>query len=337
MKKVPSAFVSYSWDSKEHQDWVLGLVNLLRKSGVDATADVFETQKGTVNLYNMMIDKIRSSDFTVIVLTPEYAAKADEFQGGVGFETTLLVPFIQENMQKIIPIMKWCTGGKDNAIPFYLKGVHYIDFSNEVEFDERFQALLHRIHKVDLIEKSPLGHKPNLIPKKIGISKKPIFNDFNELIPDFREITDIDKNRFMRDSFIQIRDGLLNLLEQAKKKNANFEYDFENVTSRKAICKIYINGRHQYGFKIWLGNGFYSKTDTIDLAYGRHISDSDNSMNEIITCNVTKDKSLILEMTMNMYGTAFAFKTAALELAFDYKGISFKGSINSLVLNIFPG
>jgi hypothetical protein len=36
-------------------------------------------------------------------------------------------------------------------------------------------------------------------------------------------------------------------------------------------------------------------------------------------------------------GTAFAFKTAALELAFDYKGISFKGSINSLVLNIFPG
>ncbi|MDI9468126.1 MAG: hypothetical protein QM343_09650, partial [Bacillota bacterium] len=37
-------------------------------------------------------------------------------------------------------------------------------------------------------------------------------------------------------------------------------------------------------------------------AYGRHISDSDNSMNEIITCNVTKDKSLILEMTMNMYG-----------------------------------
>ena len=106
----------------------------------------------------------------------------------------------------------------------------------------------------------------------------------------------------MRDSFIQIRDGLLNLLEQAKKKNANFEYDFENVTSRKAICKIYINGRHQYGFKIWLGNGFYSKTDTIDLAYGRHISDSDNSMNEIITCNVTKDKSLILEMTMNMYG-----------------------------------
>ncbi len=301
MNKVPSAFVSYSWDSKEHQEWVLGLVNLLRENGVDATADAFETQKGTVNLYNMMIDKIRSTDFTVIVLTPEYAAKADEFQGGVGFETALLVPFIQENLQKIIPIMKY-TGGKDNAIPFYLKGVHYIDFSNKSEFDEKFNELLHRIHRIDLIEKSPLGEKPNLIPKKIGTANKPAFNHFDGLIPDFREITDIDKNRFMRDSFIQIRDGLLNLLEQTKIKNSNFEYDFENVNSRKAICKIYINGRQQYGFKIWLGNGFYSKTDTINLAYGSHISDSDNSTNEIITCNAIKDKSLILEMTMNMYG-----------------------------------
>ena len=38
------------------------------------------------------------------------------------------------------------------------------------------------------------------------------------------------------------------------------------------------------------------------MAYGNHISDSDNSMNEIITCEVARDKTLELKMTMNMLG-----------------------------------
>mgnify|MGYP001290363638 FL=1 len=106
MEKKPSAFISYSWDSEEHKEWVVGLVNLLRDNGVDASADFFETQRGTTNLYSMMVENIRDKDYIIIVLTPEYAKKADSLQGGVGFETSMLIPLIQENLQKIIPIIR---------------------------------------------------------------------------------------------------------------------------------------------------------------------------------------------------------------------------------------
>lgn len=301
MGKSPSAFISYSWDSKEHMEWVAGLVNLLRDNDIDATADVFETQKGTTNLYNMMVKNIRDKDYTIIVLTPEYAKKADELQGGVGFETSMLIPLIQENLQKIIPIIR-CDENASKSIPFYLKGVHYIDFSNPYSFKEKFDELLHRIFKIDLIEQTPLGKRPDLKPKKVARPDRFAIEGIDDLVPDFREITDADKNKFMKSSFQQIRGGLIQILESTREKNSNFDFDYEDITSRKTIYKMYINGSQKYAIKLWLGNGFGARTETINLAYGNHISDSDNSMNEIIDCEVNKDKTLKLKMTLNMFG-----------------------------------
>lgn len=311
MDKNPTAFISYSWDSKEHKDWITNLANLLRDNGVDATIDVFETQKGTVNLNAMMLKNIKNNDYTIIVLTQNYAEKADAFQGGVGFETNMLISYIQENLQKIIPIMR-CKGDKAKAVPFYLSGVHYIDFSEPHDFEEKFNELLHRIYRVDLVAKSPLGKRPDLKTKIIGGFTQMLEGDFDDLIPNFREITDIDKNIFMKDSYVQIRDGFLQLLVSTKERNSNFNFDYENVTSRKAIYRVYINGHQKYAVKVWLGSSFGAGIETINLAYGNHISDSDNSMNEIITCEVARDKTLELKMTMNMFGNKKANTPAAI-------------------------
>jgi vacuolar-type H+-ATPase subunit F/Vma7 len=301
MGKTPTAFISYSWDSKEHKEWVAGLVNLLRENDVDATSDIFETQKGTTNLYNMMVKNIRDKDYTIIVLTPDYAEKADALQGGVGFETSLLIPLIQENLQKVIPIIR-CNGDTSKAIPFYLKGITYIDFSDPYIFKEKFNELLCRIFKVDLIEQSPLGRRPDLKPRKAARPDRVIIENIDDLVPNFHEVTDAEKNKFMKNSFLQIRDGLIQILEGTSEKNSNFDFDYEDITSRKTIYKMYINGSQKYAIKVWLGNGFGASIETINLAYGNYISDSDNSMNEVISCEVDKDKTLKLKMTLNMFG-----------------------------------
>ncbi|MCG1012151.1 TIR domain-containing protein [Tepidanaerobacter sp. GT38] len=57
-KEYPTVFISYSWDSEEHENWVAFLAAKLRENGVDATIDKFETQSKTVNLNRMMIEKI---------------------------------------------------------------------------------------------------------------------------------------------------------------------------------------------------------------------------------------------------------------------------------------
>lgn len=303
MEKDPTAFVSYSWDSKEHKNWVLSLVSKLFQNGVETSIDVFETQTKTVNLYNMMIKNIKEKDYTILVLTEEYAQKADTLQGGVGFETNMLVPQLMDNLQKIILIVR-TKGDKSKVIPFYLKGVLYIDFSDDTQFEESFTELLHKIYKVDLIEKPKLGTRPNLIPRKIvsNISEPTFNSDDSILIPNFSKITDIDKNKFMKESYSDIINGLHSLLEKTKRNNSNFDFELDAITSKKIIIKMYLNGTQKYSFKIWLGNGLGAKQETINLSYGYFVSDSDNSMNEIITCEVVKENKLGLKMTMNLFG-----------------------------------
>ena len=49
MEVAPKVFVSYSWDSNEHNEWVSKFVSKLRSNGVDAKYDRLLTQRGTTN------------------------------------------------------------------------------------------------------------------------------------------------------------------------------------------------------------------------------------------------------------------------------------------------
>lgn len=299
--KNPTVFISYSWDNPRHKEWVIALANELRRNGIDATLDEFITQRGTVNLNRMMIENIMRNDFTLVILTDKYAEKANEFKGGVGYETSLLINNMVENIEKMIPIMRF-KGDKNRAIPFYLKGMTYIDFSDDNDFDERFEELKYKILKVDRIEMEPLGAIPTLKPRKITretLHRDTVVDDV--LIPNFREITDRDKNKFMKDSYSEIIDYLTELAEQTKQKNFSFDYDIDVVTNKKHIIRFYINGMEKHAIKMWLDSKF-SKQENILLSYGRFGIDSDNSCNEMIICEVTEKKELTLKMTMNMFG-----------------------------------
>ena len=54
----------------------------------------------------MMIENISKSEYTIVVLTDRYADKSNEFEGGVGYETSLLINSMVENIGKIIPILR---------------------------------------------------------------------------------------------------------------------------------------------------------------------------------------------------------------------------------------
>lgn len=299
--KNPKVFISYSWDNPSHKEWVIALANELRRNGIEAILDEFITQKGTVNLNRVMIENIMKNDYTLVILTDKYADKSNEFNGGVGYETSLLINNMMENTEKLIPIIRY-KGDKNKAVPFYLKGISYIDFSNDSDFVEKFEELKYKILKIDRIEMEPLGTIPTLKSRKIG--RETLYKDIingDTLIPDFREITDKDKYKFIKDSYSEIINYLTELTEQTKQKNHNFDYDIDLVTNKKHIIKFYINGMEKQTVKIWLDNKF-SKQENILLSYGRFGIDSDNSWNEMIICEVNEKRELILKMTMNMFG-----------------------------------
>jgi hypothetical protein len=95
------------------------------------------------------------------------------------------------------------------------------------------------------------------------------------------------------------------LFNTIKSANANFDYIVEKQSPSKSIFNLFIDGDINYGFKMWIDNGFGGfGHNSINLKYGTTQWDyaSDNSYNESIYCEVGANKKLKLKMIMNMYG-----------------------------------
>jgi hypothetical protein len=285
MKNKPTVFISYSWDSKEHQEWVKKLVSDLMANGIEATFDQNETQRKTTNLYKMMISAFKDYDYVILVLTENYAKKSDNGEGGVGFETQFSYQFLNENENKLIFIAK---GDLNKVFPLHLNGYYAIDFTNSNDYENKLQELINRIKNSD--------NKTNYSFDQSTKNEKSKIDNFE--IPNIREITDIEKEKFMKESFIKIRADLEVLFSKMKEKNNNFEYMHEEVSLTKSIFKMYKNGNFIDGIKIWLCNFFRETTYNICFSYGNNIG-NDNSLNEQLTYSITEDNELKLKYSFS--------------------------------------
>ena len=129
------------------------------------------------------------------------------------------------------------------------------------------------------------GEKPKLTPLK-GIVEKPSidFSDFD--IPSLKRITDLEKEKFINESFQEMNTIFKELFSQMKQSNSNFDFTVENGEA-KCVYKLYVNGNVKSGLKIWLSNDF--ATTSIKMAYGHlSVSPLDNSYNESIVCEVNE-------------------------------------------------
>ena len=141
----PTAFVSYSWESDEHRDWVKELSTRLRSDGVATILDQWAAVLGD-QLPEYMERGIRDNDFVLIVCTPTYKAKSDSRTGGVGYEGDIMTAEVltDGNHRKFIPILR--QGSWSSSLPSWLKGKLSIDLSgnpySEANYDELRRTLL---------------------------------------------------------------------------------------------------------------------------------------------------------------------------------------------------
>lgn len=176
----PTAFISYSWDDHNHENWVVSFANRLRSDGVDAMLDKFLLQTSTVNFNHMMIDHIMKSEYVIIILTENYATKANQRQGGVGFETSLMIPQLKTNKDKVILIMRH-KGDYTKVFPYHMQDYYAIDFTDDDSYETKFSELLHRIYKVCKVKIAPLGPIPKLDDQQAG----PVSNSREDLLITF--------------------------------------------------------------------------------------------------------------------------------------------------------
>lgn len=289
-----SVFISYSWDNTQHEKWVERLYRTLRRKGVDATFDKIETQLKTVNLNEMMVRNLREKDYIIIVLTKNYAYKADHMQGGVGYETLLSLSAIRKDPDRFLFVLK----EHKDSIPFHLEGFHYFDFTNEAQFDIKTDELVRRIYKVPLIEEEPLGEPPDFSSR----SNVRTPNPFEEIkFSRKNEVTDLDKDRFLRKTYLELKSAFEQLFDHLKHSNPAIEIVQDTINDQKTIFNFYLHGRHKTGLKMWVGSGFLKG---IQFEFGQRLDPSnDNAMNLTISCETNAQGELHLRTLMASFST----------------------------------
>lgn len=173
-ERNPIVFISYSHDSKEHQDRVLNFSNRLRNQGIDCILDQYEDSPPE-GWPKWMDRGVKNSDFVLVVCTESYYNRVmgtDEKGNGIKWESTLIYQQLYNagtNNIKFIPII--FKNGKFENIPEPLKGSTFYNADDETSYDK----LYWRLRGVKA-EKPALG-KLRELPKK---EKKTHF--FSDLI-----------------------------------------------------------------------------------------------------------------------------------------------------------
>lgn len=146
---TPKVFISYSWDDKNHKEWVKELATRLRNNGVDAFID--QWLRPGDPLPEFMERSVRENDFILIICTPDYKIKSDKRTGGVGYEGGIMTAevFQNENHRKFIPILR--KGTNHSAMASWLAGKIFIDFRSDPVNEEEWLKLLVALFDVDQI------------------------------------------------------------------------------------------------------------------------------------------------------------------------------------------
>lgn len=163
--KHPTIFISYSWTSPIHEQWVLDLSNrLMGNEGISVILDKWHLKPGQ-DKYAFMEQSVKSdkTDKVLLICDLAYASKANERTGGVGTETQIITKDIYDDIsqQKFIPIVAERDADGKEKLPHYLQSRMYIDLSDESEFEENFRKLVRTIWSSPEISPPKLSSPPS--------------------------------------------------------------------------------------------------------------------------------------------------------------------------------
>ena len=185
MAEHPKVFISYSHDSPEHKQWVSELGAKLRHKGVDVILDQWDLGLGD-DLTQFMEVGIRDLDRVLVICTDSYVKKANAREGGVGYEIQIVTSQLVKDLgiNKFIPVIRQASG--QEKMPTCLGIRVYIDFTDDSQFEEKFDELLRELYGEPEVQKPPLGKKPSFAQSSSGQEARPS-EGLNPQLPDIPE------------------------------------------------------------------------------------------------------------------------------------------------------
>ena len=142
MAENPKVFISYSHDSPVHMRWISELAAKLRRNGVQIIFDQWHLSSDN-DQKQFMEFGVKNSDWILVICTDSYVSKANDGEDSIGYESMIVTRKLVEDLgtNKFIPVIRQ-TEWEDKT-PEFLKDRVSIDFTDDNQFDAKFEELLH--------------------------------------------------------------------------------------------------------------------------------------------------------------------------------------------------
>lgn len=166
---APKVFVSYSWTSKEHENWVLRLATELRQSGVDSILDKWDLKEGDeANAFMERLVADPEVSKVIIVCDKNYAEKSDNRIGGAGTEAQIISSeiFKSQEQNKFVVVSTETNSDGEPVRPAYYTSRVYIPFLEADRYSENFDQLLRWVFEQPANNRPQLGNKPRYLDQE---------------------------------------------------------------------------------------------------------------------------------------------------------------------------
>jgi len=169
----PKLFISYSWTTPAHEEWVVSLATELRESGVDVILDKWDLKEGH-DAHAFMEKMVTDPDIkkVAMIFDRAYQEKADGRSGGVGTETQILSAeiYARQDQTKFVAVLPERNQDGQPFLPAYYKSRVYIDLSDPDIYAKNFEQLLRWIFDKPLHVKPELGSAPAFLAEGATVS-----------------------------------------------------------------------------------------------------------------------------------------------------------------------
>lgn len=245
----------------EQREYVKKVAACLHYNGIRVFFDEYEDLWGEdmyLHFDNIFQNKAR---FAVVFGSKEYAQKlwpSHELK-------SIFARAISQNEAYMLPVRF-----DDTVIPGIRSTIKYED-ARKISPEELCQKILRKLNRKQLTEEIPANNNEEIV------------------MPDIkRKISDFEKDKFIKESFIIIKDYFTKALKKLEAQESGINTSLDEITRTKFIAKVYMNGNIKSICKIWVGSGITSG-NSISYSEGSHHFDFENDSSINDYANVEDD------------------------------------------------
>ena len=247
--------------SEDKRNIVDPLAEAFQKAGISCWYDKTEIAWGD-NLLKAVNDGLNRSHYVIVVISKSFISKESRWAENE-LNASLNIEFADGKV-RVLPLLV----GSDSEVNEILSNYPFIKAKSYLVWENDPLGI---VSKLQIRMAKDSGIEPSSkvkVPSKI-------------LVPKVRKsFTQIEKDKFIKNSFSIIRSYLKEALYALENENSHVQTDLTEFDSFKFICTIYVDGDIKTKCQIWVRS--YS-TDSIYYSEGNHNLADDGSYNDWLT------------------------------------------------------